>query len=201
MVDNVMKNGPIPRVAPEVIQRKLAQHPPRKLQIDGYAPAAVLVPLLRDGDGDRLLFTRRTDKVEHHKGQISFPGGRQDPGENLLECALRETEEEVGVDRADVEILGRLDDTWTPSRYVISPYVGLVRHPYEFVISEDEIDDLLIVELERLLNPAHYTEQEMHHEGRSALVPFFHVDEIIIWGATARILKQFLFRTYEWEEP
>jgi 8-oxo-dGTP pyrophosphatase MutT (NUDIX family) len=181
-------------------QQQISERPSRRLQIDGYVPSAVVVPVLRGADEDRLLFTRRTEKVGHHKGQISFPGGRQDPGETITETALRETHEEVGVLPEHVRLVGRLDDTWTPSKYVISPFVGVIDYPYDFAISDDEIDELIVLPVRRLLCPSLYEETEMHHEGRSALVPFFHVDDTIIWGATARILRQFLRLAYDWEE-
>ncbi len=188
------------RCSAQALEEKFSAHTVRELQIEGYSPSAVLVTMLRAADEDWLLFTKRTDKVEHHKGQISFPGGRLDPGETLLECALRETHEEVGVRPEHVRILGRLDDTWTPSRYLISSFVGLVKYPYDFAVNRDEIDALIIVKLADVLRPSKYEEREMHHEGRSALVPFYHLGDTIIWGATARILRQFLTVAYDWED-
>lgn len=181
-------------------QRRLAEHRTRELAIDGYAPSAVLITVLRGADEDLLLFTKRTQDVEHHKGQISFPGGRQDPGETLRQTALRETHEEVGIAPSDIEIVGQLDDTWTPTGYIIRPFVGVVPFPYEFHVNRAEIDDLIIVPLARALGPDKYEENEIHFEGRSAVVPYFHVDGTIIWGATARILGQFLGFSFERED-
>jgi len=189
-----------PRFDPDALQRRLAARDTRELAIDGYAPSAVLVTILRGADQDQLLFTRRTEQVEHHKGQISFPGGRQDPGESLRQTALRETHEEVGIKPADIRIVGQLDDTWTPTRYLIRPFVGLVTYPYDFAVNRAEIDDLIVVPMARALCPDRYEECEMHHEGRSAVVPYFHIDGTIIWGATARILQQFLRLAYDRED-
>lgn len=180
-------------------QRTLENRQPFQKVIEGFRPSAVLVPILRGPDEDFMLFTRRTEKVEHHKGQISFPGGRQDPGESILACALRETHEEVGIRSADLQVLGRLDDTWTPSRYVITPFVGLVRYPYEFAASPEEIADLLVIPLSRLLSPDKYEENDMSHFGLSAVVPFYYIGTTVIWGATARILRQFLQLAFQWE--
>jgi 8-oxo-dGTP pyrophosphatase MutT (NUDIX family) len=179
-------------VTPDALHAVLAARPYAEAAIDGFARSAVLVTVLLGEGEPAMLFTRRTDKVEHHKGQISFPGGRLDPGEDLQTCALRETHEEIGVRPADVRIVGRLDDTWTPTRYVITPFVGVVPHPYAFKVSAAEIDDLLIIPLRRLLKPDKYDENEMTFRGRSAAVPFYYIDDTIIWGATARILRQFL---------
>jgi 8-oxo-dGTP pyrophosphatase MutT (NUDIX family) len=179
-------------VTAEALATALGRRPFAAMTIDGYAHSAVLATVLLGGEEPAMLFTRRTDKVEHHKGQISFPGGRLDPGESLLDCALRETHEEIGVPPADVRVVGRLDDTWTPTRYVITPFVGVVRQPCAFRVSAAEIEDLLIIPLRRLLNPDKYDENEMSYRGRSAMVPFYYIDDVIIWGATARILRQFL---------
>lgn len=180
---------------------KIAAHSPRELSIDGFTRSAVLLTVLRGADEDLLLFTKRTTSVEHHKGQISFPGGRLDDGETLQDCALRETREEVGIDPRDIRLLGRLDDTWTPTNYIMTPFVGLAPYPYDFHVNPGEIDQLLVFPLSRLMNPDCYEENEMSYLGRTAMVPFFHLGETIIWGATARILKQFLRLAFNWEEP
>jgi len=181
------------------LTRKLATHTPRELAINGFTRSAVLLTVLRGRDEDQLLFTRRTTTVEHHKGQISFPGGRLDEGETLQECALRETNEEVGIDPRDIRLVGRLDDTWTPTRYVMTPFVGLAPYPYSFTVNPGEIDEILVFPLRRLMHPDCYEENEMSYLGRTAMVPFFHLGETIIWGATARILKQFLRLAFDWE--
>jgi 8-oxo-dGTP pyrophosphatase MutT (NUDIX family) len=192
---------PIPesgvRLHAERLARTLRERETKQAQIDGFARSAVLIPVLRGEHEDFVLFTQRTERVEHHKGQISFPGGRLDPGESLIDCALREAREEVGIDPAAVQVLGALDETWTPTRYVISPFVGLLPRPPRFETSADEIERLLVLPLRRLLNPDRYDENEMTHLGRSAAVPFYYIDELIIWGATARMLRQFLHLAFD----
>ncbi|HPM78094.1 MAG TPA: CoA pyrophosphatase [bacterium] len=165
---------------------------PRRLDLDGFKPSAVLVPVVHHEGRAHLLFTQRTESVEHHKGQISFPGGRLDEGETLAMCALRETHEEIGVQPQDIRLIGRLDDIWTPTRYVVSPFVGVLPYPYNFVLSEGEIAELFLAPIAELADPGIYQETEIHYEGKSALVPYYHWRDKIIWGATGRIIRQFL---------
>lgn len=178
------------------LQETLGDHRHQRLDIAGFNPAAVLVPVAHHEGRDHLLFTRRTDSMEHHKGQISFPGGRQDDGETLSECALRETQEEIGIQPAEVRLLGRLDDIWTPTRYIISPFVGVIPFPYNFVLSDAEIAEMFLVPIDDLLDPGIYEETEIHYQGKSALVPYYHWRDKIIWGATGRIIRQFLTLAY-----
>jgi len=156
--------------------------------------AAVIVPLFEKEGEYHILFTRRTEKVEHHKGQISFPGGRMDEGDlSLLDAALRETLEEIGVNPQDVEILGELDSMATlSSNFLITPFVGVIPYPYDFVVSADEIEELVAVPLAALLDKNNYHEEFQLYEGRPYVSSFYHYGGRVIWGATARILKQFL---------
>ena len=158
------------------------------------SPAAVLVPLYeRDGEY-YILFTKRTEKVEHHKGQISFPGGARHPEDrDLLDTALRETSEEIGVRPEDVEILGELDRMGTvTSNFLITPFVGVIPYPYKFTVSEDEIEELVEVPISALLAKENYREEHQVYEGRTYVASFFEYEGKVIWGATAKILRQFL---------
>ena len=158
------------------------------------APAAVLVPLYEREGEYWVLFTKRTQKVEHHKGQISFPGGARDEGDReLVDTALRETFEEIGVRPEDVEILGELDRMGTfTSNFLITPFVGIIPYPYEFTIARDEIEELVEVPMSALLDEKNYREEHQVYEGRTYVASFFEYKGKVIWGATARILKQFL---------
>jgi len=157
-------------------------------------PAAVLLPLYHKEGKYHILFTKRTEKVEYHKGQISFPGGACDPEDrSLADTALRETFEEIGVHPEDVEILGELDDTGTvTSNFLITPFVALIPYPYEFAVSSDEIDELIEVPIPALLDKGCYYEESHVHQGRSHRGCSYRYKDEVIWGATARILKQFL---------
>ncbi len=152
--------------------------------------AAVLVPLFLKEGRLHLLFIKRAEEVEHHKGQISFPGGAiEESDESPLHAALREAWEEVGIEPRDVEILGELDDEKTLSGlFLISPFVGLIPHPYKFRLRPEEVAGVLEVPLRELANPAN-----MRCEERDGVRTYsFKVGDEVIWGATARIVKKFI---------
>ncbi len=153
--------------------------------------AAVLLPLfVREGQL-WILFTRRTDTVEHHRGQISFPGGGQEPGdENLLQTALRETEEEIGISRADVRLLGSLSPIVTITNFYVEPYVAAIPQPYVFRPAATEIAEILEVPVPALLDPAVLEQKTL--PGRPETILFYRHGPHTIWGATARILAELL---------
>lgn len=157
-------------------------------------PAAVML-LIYNNDGDLgCVFQKRTDKVDTHKGQISFPGGGRDPGdEDLIFTALRETSEEIGVDPTHVEILGRLDQMRTHSGFAVTPYVGWLSHyPYDWVCSDIEVDYLLEVSFAHILDPDNYVADLREIDGRSVELASYKFKDDLIWGATARMLRNFL---------
>jgi 8-oxo-dGTP pyrophosphatase MutT (NUDIX family) len=153
--------------------------------------AGVLAPLfVRDG-ALWVLLTKRTESVERHRGQIAFPGGRQEEDDaSLYQTALRETEEEIGVAPADVRFLGALTPLTTITDYYVEPYVGAIPHPYRFRIQETEIADLVEVPVRALLDPAALETKPF--PGREEPVLFYHYGETVIWGATARMLKELM---------
>ena len=156
-------------------------------------PAAVLIPLFfKDGQA-HLLFTKRTETVAHHKGQISFPGGRFDDTDSSLEfTALRETEEEVGIHQNQVEILGRTDRFLTNTYFLVSPYVGFFSYPYPYVVSEAEIDRIIEVPLLHLLQPEIFETKPIKKDGQSWMVHYYHYQSDVIWGVTGFLLSNFL---------
>lgn len=161
--------------------------------------AAVLV-LFREGKGDpELLLTRRTHIVETHKGQIAFPGGAVDPedyeDQGVLTAALRETEEEVGISRTEVELIGKLPDLWTPSQFLITPVVGVLRRPdVELKPNPHEIDIVFWVPISVFDAPEIYS-LEMFPVGEARYpVHVYQVDEHRVWGATAAVIKNLLDR-------
>lgn len=162
-------------------------------------PAAVLIPIYRKNGECHVLLTKRTEELEYHKGQICFPGGsRHDEDVSLKDTALREAYEEVGIRPEDVEILGELDGFGTlTSNFLITPFVGVIPYPYEFIVSEHEIDELVEVPLSALANDSNYWEEERSAEGVTGKASFFKYKDKVIWGATAGILKQFVDLTFK----
>lgn len=162
--------------------------------VPGYRQAAVLLPLYETEAGPHFILTKRTELVPTHKGQISFPGGGfQDGDGDLLTTALRETEEEIGLHRSDVTVVGVLDDTVTAaSAHVVRPFVGLVPHPYSFRLDSFEIEQLIHLPLRPLLEPNCFREEIRDRDGRPHSVFFYEHDGHTIWGLTARILRQFV---------
>jgi len=167
-------------------ERRIIEHPP-------FSHAAVLVPLFKKGEDCHLLFTKRSEEVKYHKGEISFPGGVVDEEDSeLISTALREAFEEIGLKESDVQIIGLLDDTVTITEFIVTPIVGLFPYPYPFKISEVEIAELIEVPLASLLDKECLSEREIIRGGRKEVVYAYQYGKHTIWGATARILKQFL---------
>lgn len=170
---------------------KLLGYLPRQAHAPGTTSSAVLVPILAGPGGDRLLFTKRTQHLNSHKGQVCFPGGKRSPEDpDLIATALREAEEEVGIRPRDVEILGVLDDVSTITGFTITPVVGRLRLPYPFRPNPEEIDRILEITLAELLDPeAIALEERVTPGGQLLNIYSFWVDGDLVWGATARITK------------
>ena len=167
-------------------QRGVIEHLP-------FSHAAVLFPLFQKDGECHLLFTKRSDQVKYHKGEISFPGGMVDEDDSELEkTALREAFEEIGLKEQDVQIIGVLDDIVTTTEFIVTPIVGFFPYPYPFLVSEVEIAELIEVPLASLLNEDSFSERRIFRDGQNEMVFAYQYGRHIIWGATARILKQFL---------
>ena len=152
-------------------------------------PAAVLVPLVNRAEGLTAMFTRRTGHLLHHAGQISFPGGHMDPGDKTPEeTALRETEEETGLDRRHVEIIGRLSQYVTRTGFSITPVVALVEPPFELNPDPNEVEEVFEVPLAFLLDPGNHQRHSREFEGRSREFYAMPYEGYFIWGATAGML-------------
>ena len=154
--------------------------------------AAVLVPLVWHAEEWHLLFTRRTDRVESHKGQVSFPGGACDEGETTPEqTALREADEEIGIQPADIKVLGRLANLITISYFRVTPVVGVVRWPTVFRVGEHEVARVFTIPLEWLANESNRWQFEIPGRNRS-VIAYHPYDGELLWGATARMTVDFL---------
>ena len=177
----------------KVIKRILSENPKNTLTDLSLTPAGVLL-LLYPKDGEYcILLNKRTDQVEHHKGEISFPGGRKDEGDkSSLHTALRETHEEMGIRPEDVELLGDVDDMPTRSRFLVSTHVGTIPYPYEFSPSEAEVAEVLEVPISRLMDEDCIREQAHLVDGQVVRTTAYAYEGHLIFGATARILDRFL---------
>jgi 8-oxo-dGTP pyrophosphatase MutT (NUDIX family) len=153
--------------------------------------AGVVVPLfVREGQL-WILFTRRTETLEHHRGQISFPGGAEEPGdEHLLATALRETEEELGIAAEDAKTLGALSPLVTITNFYVEPFVAAIPQPYVFRPAADEIAEVLEVPVAALMDPS--IREAKRIEGRPEPVLFFRYGDHVIWGVTGQILDELL---------
>ena len=154
--------------------------------------SAVLVPLAwADGDW-HVLYTRRTDLVETHKGQVSFPGGATDPGDDSPEAtALREAEEEVGLRRADVRILGRLGEMLTVTNFIVTPVVAVFPWPYAFKVHTIEVGRVFTLPLKWLSDHNNWQEF-VRRETHRSMIAYFPFDGELLWGVTARITVEFI---------
>lgn len=160
------------------------------LPFDELRPASVLIPIYFDERDWRLLFTKRTERVNDHKGQVSFPGGASEAGDTSPEVtALREAQEEIGINPGDVTILGRLPTQPTISKYLITPIVGKIPCPYEFKLSSEEVERVFSIPLSWLAAPDHFEERPyLSSDGNVHSVIFFkRYDGEVLWGITARM--------------
>jgi 8-oxo-dGTP pyrophosphatase MutT (NUDIX family) len=181
----------------EQVRRLLAGYRPRRIEAAGRPLAGVLLLLYDDTHGEtHLLFTKRTELVEYHKGEICFPGGRREAGdEDLFATAVRETFEEVGIPPEHVERIGELDDIVSRgSNFVISPFVGFLTAsaPYHYSHARHEVDEILEIPLAHLLDDTNGGLELRRIGDEDVETPFYRFHEHVIWGATARILAQFL---------
>lgn len=155
----------------------------------GLTPAAVLVPLVDHADGLTVLLTRRTDHLAHHAGQISFPGGHIEPGDSGPEdTALRETEEEVGLSRSRIQVIGRLDRYVTRTGFDVTPVVGMIEPPLDLNVDPEEVAEVFEVPLDFFLDPANHQRMSRLFEGREREFYAMPYGDYFIWGATAGML-------------
>jgi 8-oxo-dGTP pyrophosphatase MutT (NUDIX family) len=159
----------------------------------GYTrEAAVLMPLFERRGQPHLLLTLRTEDVETHKGQVSFPGGMRHGDEDLETTALRETHEEIGLDHGRVEILGRFHDYVSSTDYRVTPFAGYVREPFDLVLQPAEVAEVLEVPFGAFFDPARFRVEKMTLRDRLIDVYFYSYGTYEIWGLTARIIRDFL---------
>jgi 8-oxo-dGTP pyrophosphatase MutT (NUDIX family) len=162
---------------------------------EGLLPAGVLAPVFLAAGEVSLLFTQRTMNLKDHQGQISFPGGVQDPEDpDLQATALRETEEEIGLKPAEAEVFGNLSPVATTTGYWVKPFVAAIPYPYDFRINHHEVNRLLIFPLAAFCVPERWSSGPYLYKDRSVTVCCWKYQGTVIWGATARMLLDFLSR-------
>jgi 8-oxo-dGTP pyrophosphatase MutT (NUDIX family) len=173
------------------IKQRLAAHRPVMLRDESHKHACVLVPLVMQGGTLSLLLTKRTDRVEHHKGQISFPGGMVDDSDTSPgHTALRELEEELGIPESCVELLGTLNDIKIPTGFIVTPLVGVINSIDAMTINADEVSEVLLIPLEKFFNPALCRSEIRELKGALRQIYVYDVWKEPVWGATAHIIKQ-----------
>ena len=182
------------RAVEQRLREALSRRQKQRITDAKLVPSAVLVPIYRRQGQYYILFTQRTERVKEHKGQISFPGGaRQEGDRTLLDTALRECTEEIGLAPGEVEVLGELDDTVTAvSNYIVTPFVGVIPWPYEFKVDGWETGEIIEVPISALMAKDCLRQETEIIGGQQVTSYFYHYGGKVIWGATARILHQFL---------
>ena len=176
------------------LKKTLSERDRLQIEDDSLISAAVLIPLLKKDGEYHLLFTKRTDTLRDHKGQISFPGGRCEKHDTTpLDTALRESNEEIGLSVDAIEVVGALDDRPTMhTNYLITPYVGIIPWPCELNIDPVEVDEVFTVPVSILLDKDTLRQEDDPANDGTSEGYFYYCDNRIIWGATARIITQFL---------
>lgn len=161
---------------------------------DEVKKAAVLIPFLLDGDKLNMILTLRNQNLRQHSMQICFPGGRQEPNETPLETALRETEEEIGIRREIIDIIGEIEEEMVyATGYVVKPFVGIIKERPTFKINEKEVKEIIVLPLEELLRiPVRIESSKVR--GIDIYYPVYDWKGYRIWGATARIISKLLER-------
>jgi len=176
----------------DIVRSRLLNRKPRILEYPGYMPAAVMILfMIKDGE-THVLLTRRSDKVKTHKGEMSFPGGGYDDKDgDILATAYRETEEEVGISKEQIEYLGRFDDYISIFGFHVTPLVGAIEYPVSYVFNEDEIDDYTEAPISLFVERKYDKIQYVTYNDRQYKVYHYFYEDHEIWGLTARILTDF----------
>jgi len=185
----------VPRVDDAALIRLraiLAARPGIEIDAPNLKRAAVLIPLVPNGSGWSLLFSRRSANLAAHSGQIAFPGGGVESGEPLEAAAVREAHEEVGIASERIELIGRLDDLVTHSGFLVAPFVGIIDERVDYVLQASEVDEVFEVPIEALLSPDQPEVRYVPFRSKSYPAYFYRHQRHEIWGLTGRILKHFL---------
>lgn len=176
------------------LRKRLATPAPRRLPASEARPAAVLVPLYVDAGELWTVLTKRAETLPHHRGQIAFPGGGREIGEDPWDAALRESEEELGLDSGKVVRVGELDEASTPSGFSIVPCVGAVPYPLTTEINEHEIAEVFPVPLLAFADFSMVEDRLVKIDDVERWIRVYHVGKRQVWGLTARIIQNLMHR-------
>lgn len=182
------------------IKAALQNSPRPTLKTVRLTPSAVLIPIIERDEKLHVLLTKRSENLRHHPGQISFPGGRQEASDkNLIETALRETEEEVGINQSSITVLGKLELQPTISGFMVQPIVGIVQNDIKLTLDENEVSEAFEAPLDFILNPTNWKKSYREFNGQTYPVYSILYQEKNIWGVTTQILVNFakLLGTYQ----
>jgi 8-oxo-dGTP pyrophosphatase MutT (NUDIX family) len=176
------------------LRERFSSPPPLRLAVSDLRPAVVLVPLYVDAGELWTVLTKRADTLPSHRGQIAFPGGGRELSEDVWAAALRETQEEIGLDPKMILRLGELDELESPAGFRVVPCVGAIPYPYKVKVNEAEVADVFSLPLSAFANPQLVEEQDVLINGVPRNLRVYHIGNRRIWGLTARILQNLLVR-------
>ena len=189
------------------VQEKLTKYSPQTLAHPEFKQSAVLIGLVPTENSYKMLFTVRSSKMKHHQGEISFPGGRFDEKNDntLLDTVLRETYEEIGVPKNDIEIIGQLNDSPTISGYIIRPFIAILSLPinFQFIPNCEEVSEIFCVPIENFVEKSNYQETPLKEFGLPVSIinivyrSFENGKSYNIWGATAHLMTQYIQIIYD----
>ncbi len=175
------------------VESTLQNYRPQTIHREGMKRSAVMILFINKQSIPHIIFTRRTEWVETHKGQISFPGGMQDEKDgDLLHTAKRETFEEIGIRSDQMRILGQLDDFFTVTNFIVTPFVGYLPDSFSYRVNEQEVARVLEVPLEVFLRSDKFEVKKWPHKNHLYDVFFYYYEQEVIWGVTAFILNRFI---------
>lgn len=169
---------------------------------DGLRDSAVLAILVEHDGVDHLVFNRRRDDLPHHAGEVSFPGGTREGGEDAVACAVRETCEEMGLDASDMEVLGRLPERVSIAGFKVVPFAARMREPRPYHLAEDEVAEVFEIPCDAFLQGNLWGHRDTTHPlARFRRVPFFTYGEQTVWGLTGIILRDFVTQVMGFAPP
>jgi 8-oxo-dGTP pyrophosphatase MutT (NUDIX family) len=187
MHTNLIPLAPLRDRLPRILQQRKRS----VIQSPELIPASILVPLFEREGNTHFILIKRSPHVKNHPYQVSFPGGGQkEVDSEIRETALREALEEIGIKKEDVEVLGLFDDYASASNFRITPVIGIIPYPYQFIINPGEVEKLIEVSLSTLMPQNH--KKILHLHGKEKETHIFQAGQYTIWGITAQIIRDFL---------